>query len=207
MVHGGRDRADSFRATAAHLGDLSVVLYDRRGYGESAGADGPISLDDHVEDLVAVIGDGQATVVGHSWGGHVALAAAIRRPELVRAVGVFETAWLWTEWWEPRSKDAIRSFAARGWPGATPRELARMREEVAMIDRAAYEVAALTVPCVVGYGTESRPAETAASYRRAAELIGAEVVVLDGTHHNAHRSYPEAFAGFVRRAVALGDGR
>ena len=87
IVHGGRDRGESFIGVAEQASGLRVVTYDRRGYGESPSPTGPVPFDRHVDDLIGVIGDAPASVVGHSWGGHVALAAAIRRPDLVRSVG------------------------------------------------------------------------------------------------------------------------
>ena len=203
VVHGGRDRGESFRGVAEHAGELRVVAYDRRGYGESPSPGGPAPFEQHVDDLIDVIGHAPASVVGHSWGGHVAIAAAIARPDLVRSVGVFETTWLWMDWWAPQSTAAVRAFAERGWPGATHVELALMRSEVATMGHVPYDLTALTVPCLIGYGSESLPAETADSYRRAAELIGADLVVLDGLRHNCHRSHPDAFAAFVRRTVGL----
>jgi pimeloyl-ACP methyl ester carboxylesterase len=38
--------------------------------------------------------------------------------------------------------------------------------------------------------------------RRAAELLGAELVVIEGAGHMAHREDPEGFARFVRTVVA-----
>ena len=35
LVHGAMDRAKSFLRVVEHLPDLTVIEYDRRGYGES----------------------------------------------------------------------------------------------------------------------------------------------------------------------------
>ena len=50
-------------------------------------------MDPHVEDLVALLdklGTGRAHLVGHSWGGFIALLTAIRQPELVRRLVLME---------------------------------------------------------------------------------------------------------------------
>jgi pimeloyl-ACP methyl ester carboxylesterase len=120
LVHGTRDSSRSFRAVASLLEDLHVLLYDRRGQGRSRDLDAPGSFEDHVDDLLHVIDDRRVSVIGHSWGGHVALAAAIRRPDVVRSVGVFETFMLWLDWWSPKTKEAVLAFAARGWEGRIP---------------------------------------------------------------------------------------
>jgi len=65
------------------------------------------SLADHIADLVAVVGDGPAVVVGHSYGGAVALGAAVQAPEVIGAVGAYEPPMPWTPWWPRRSASSI----------------------------------------------------------------------------------------------------
>jgi pimeloyl-ACP methyl ester carboxylesterase len=79
------------RLSAAH----TVVSIDRRGSGGSAQADqaGPIAVSTHVEDLARVIEAerlGPVVVVGHSFGGCIALELAAHRPQLVRGVFAYE---------------------------------------------------------------------------------------------------------------------
>jgi len=96
LVHGTMDRSTSFHAVMGLLSDCSVLSYDRRGYARSRFAEPPAtSLADHVDDLLELIDGRAAVVVGHSYGGDVALAAAERRPDLVRAVGAFESPMPW----------------------------------------------------------------------------------------------------------------
>jgi pimeloyl-ACP methyl ester carboxylesterase len=101
------DRSASFARAARRLADLRVVTYDRRGYGRS-GADpsDEISFATHVNDLVDVIAGRRVVVVGHSFGGDVALAAALAHPELVGAVGAYEPPLPWLESW-PRGGAAM----------------------------------------------------------------------------------------------------
>src|SRR5437016_8587196 len=69
--------------------DFAVVVPDLRGAGQSPAPAGPYSLQDFVDDLqglVAGLGPGPATLVGHSFGGSVALEYAAQRPEDVCAV-------------------------------------------------------------------------------------------------------------------------
>lgn len=70
-----------------------VVDYDRRGFGSST----PASRHDYVETqiadairLIEHLGLSGPVVVGHSWGGIVALGLAIRRPELVSRLVLME---------------------------------------------------------------------------------------------------------------------
>jgi len=78
--------AMQFRAFAPGTGELaaavaerglSVLVYDRRGRGESRAA-GPFDLDRELEDLAALVtaAGGRAGLVGNSSGGAICLAAA-----------------------------------------------------------------------------------------------------------------------------------
>lgn len=100
LVHGTMDRSNSFERVMRFLMDVSTVAYDRRGYARSRFASPPAaSVADHVDDLLDVLDGRQAVVVGHSYGGDVALAAAARRPDLVLAVGAFEAPMPWRPEW------------------------------------------------------------------------------------------------------------
>ena len=91
LVHGlGGTGAGIWRRVAGELEDeLTVVTYDLRGTGGSERAAGPYSLDDFVGDLRALAEElelARPALVGHSFGGSIALAYAARRPEDVSAV-------------------------------------------------------------------------------------------------------------------------
>src|ERR1700733_1186202 len=80
LVHGSLDRAGSFTRVLRRLDDLHTVAFDRRGYNRSRDAL-PLNttLDGQIDDLLEVIDDRPAVVVGHSYGGDVALGAAARQ--------------------------------------------------------------------------------------------------------------------------------
>jgi 3-oxoadipate enol-lactonase len=72
-----------------------VVTYDTRGHGESPAPAGPYSLDDLVDDLVALldeVGARRAHVVGLSLGGMTGLRLAAREPERVDRLAVMCTS-------------------------------------------------------------------------------------------------------------------
>ena len=67
-----------------------VVTYDTRGHGESPAPAGPYSLDDLVDDLVALldeVGAERAHVAGLSLGGMTAMRLAAREPGAGRPAG------------------------------------------------------------------------------------------------------------------------
>ena len=97
FVHGSLDRGSSFARVWRRLPDLDTLTYDRRGYqGSRHVLPVAIALQEHVDDLLDVI-DGRETVaVGHSYGGNVALAAALDdRGTSIRAVAAYEPPQPW----------------------------------------------------------------------------------------------------------------
>jgi len=72
-----------------------VVLYDKRGHGLSDAPLGPYSIDDHADDLIALLDRlavGRAAFVGLSVGGMIAQRLAVRAPERVQALTLCCTA-------------------------------------------------------------------------------------------------------------------
>jgi len=112
LVHGSLDRAGSFARVIRRLDDLHTVAYDRRGYHRSRHVV-PVheTLAGHVDDLLSVIDGRPAVVVGHSYGGDIALDAAMRtgRSGHIRAVAAFEPPMPWLGLWATRPGTAARS--------------------------------------------------------------------------------------------------
>ncbi len=206
------------------LDELEVVRYDRRGYGRSSAAGVAPTIEDHVDDLLAVAGSGPVAVVGHSLGGVIALAAAVRRPDVVVSVGAFESPMSWSASWPTRSAggnalaetddaDAAERFMRaivgdETWERLPPRTREARRgegpalvAELAALRRAApYDPAQVQVPVVTGYGTRSKPYHQEAARRLAEEVPDGRWIVIEDSGHGAHTSHPDQFAAFVRLA-------
>jgi pimeloyl-ACP methyl ester carboxylesterase len=86
-VHGMTSSRKAWvRLAERFSGRYRIVAFDQRGHGDSADVRGPMHLDRHVADLHAVlakVGD-TAALLGHSWGGSVAILAG--RDSAVRGV-------------------------------------------------------------------------------------------------------------------------
>jgi 3-oxoadipate enol-lactonase len=81
-------------AVLPRLGPFRFIRYDKRGHGLSALGGGE-ALADHVDDAIAVIEQvarGPVVFVGLSIGGLIAQGVAERRPDLVRALVLSNTA-------------------------------------------------------------------------------------------------------------------
>ena len=86
ILHGGPGLSDYTAPLAAELGDgFRVLRYQQRGLAP-APVSGPFDVERHVADAIAVLDAAEierAYVVGHSWGGHLALHLAVGHPDRV----------------------------------------------------------------------------------------------------------------------------
>lgn len=84
LLHGGPGLSDYLDSLALELaGVLTTARYQQRGLTPSL-IEGPRGVDTHVADAVAVLdalGWDRVWLVGHSWGGHLAMHVAIAHPE------------------------------------------------------------------------------------------------------------------------------
>ncbi len=79
----------------AFLDRFRVVLYDKRGHGLSDAPPAPYSMDDHTDDLTALLDHlhiGSAALVGLSVGGMIAQRMAVRVTHRVQAITLCCTA-------------------------------------------------------------------------------------------------------------------
>ena len=196
---------------------VRVLRYDRRGYARSWPHDGPFGVPEQVADLVQLVGDLSVVLIGHSFGGNVALAASCALPATqVMGVSVFETPLSWMPWWpsntaggssvRARSEDAAEAFMRRligdsGWealPERTRNE--RRREGIALQgelswirDNEPWTAADIRVPLICGHGTRGSE-HHAKGMAWLAEATGGKFVALEGAGHGAPNSHPREFA-------------
>lgn len=221
FVHGVMDRGRAIAPVAELLaGECHIEAYDRRGYGDSAGLPGcPAGIDAHIDDVVAVLDGRPAVLVGHSFGGLHALGAAVRAPELVRAVVCYESVPAWTPGWPDT---AMRSVFASDDPAGTaltvllgtrftdadPAEQQRWRartdpflteERSIRTGAPPYELSAVRAPVFYGTGANEQIGITIEYLR--SQVPEFELVTFPGADHFAHRSAPREFADLIRRAL------
>jgi lipase len=222
VVHGSMDRSAGLLRLSRRLdGDHLVVRYDRRGYGRSAAVGPPWTVDDNVEDLEAIIEQvviAPAVIFGHSFGGNVALALAQRRPDLVHAVGVYESPLSWLDWWPGNSAgamamsqddpgDAAEAFMRRlmgdelwermpaSKQAARRAEGAPMVAELADLRRGApWSAERISAPVHAMYGEYARPHHRAAMTGLVELLPGCTSDMIAGAGHAGPHTHADAVA-------------
>ncbi len=105
----------------ARLGDrFRHIRYDKRGHGLSEATPAPYAMDDHVGDLESLLqhlGVTSCAVIGLSVGGVIAQGLAAKRPDLVKAMVLMDTAHkigtaeMWNQRIEGVTKGGIGSLA------------------------------------------------------------------------------------------------
>jgi pimeloyl-ACP methyl ester carboxylesterase len=93
LLHGGPGLSDYLADLAAELAEaFTVARYQQRGLAPSV-AGGAREVGGHVADAVGVL-DGlewdRAWVIGHSWGGHLAMHVAVAHPDRVAGIVVLD---------------------------------------------------------------------------------------------------------------------
>jgi pimeloyl-ACP methyl ester carboxylesterase len=209
LVHGAVERGEGFADVKAHLPGCNVVTYDRQGHG-GRWEEGPGTLAGDTEELLDLVGERPAVVVGHSLGGLVVLGAALRRPALFISIGLYETAIPWADWWTEGERVAmleeIERNSAAVREGASP-DRGRLevawescRQEVVDAFGAPYRWQDLSVRLTTGRGALSE-GYSARDAGIVADYFGAERVSVPDAGHRAHRTHPAAFAEFVRSCI------
>lgn len=222
LVHGSMDRSAGLLRLSRRLDHRArVVRYDRRGYGRSAPHEGPFGMAEQVDDLLAVLDGRRADlVVGHSYGGNVALALAERHPGSVAAVAVYETPLSWLDWW-PGSTAGANALATQGDPADAAERFmrrlvgderwerlppstrsARRREGVAMVgeltdlrERAPWTPDAVSTPVLALYGEHGADHHRAAMGYLADRLPRCRVEMVPGARHFGPNTHADDVAG------------
>lgn len=227
FVHGAMDRGSAFLRTTRRLDDVAWTIYDRRGYGRSLGG-APASFATHVDDVCALVDltDAPVSLVGHSLGGLLALHAAAARPDRVSSVLAYEAPLSFLDWWPVTDAEGRRleddppavgldRFMRRVVGDATwdalPEATRQQRlsewptvlaELVSIRTEGRFDPASVLAPCLIARAEPSGDHRVRAGAWLAAELPDAELVLLEGSVHNAHMADAERFAELVRRSMA-----
>jgi len=214
---------------ADFAGDHRVLRYDKRGHGLSGLPDGAAAIADYARDLeglLEALGVAQATLVGLSIGGLIAQELYRRRPDLVRALALCDTAAkigdeaMWSNRIAAIEAGGVAAIAdailerwfSPGFRAQRPQELAGWRLMLTRTDKAGYLAACgalraadlrafcadIRVPtlCMVGEVDGSTPVPLVREF--AASIPGAGFEIIAGAGHLPHLEDRSAVSALLR---------
>lgn len=238
VIHGSLDRSAGMLKLSRRLdAEYRVTRYDRRGYGRSNPHPGPFGMEGQVEDLRAVIDAAPAqgtplVLIGHSYGGNVALAYVDRYPGEVAAVVTYESPLSWEPWWPRDSaggnamawqedpEEAAERFMRRligdeRWDHLPPATRAARRSEgPAMVGelsdlraRAPWRPERIGVPVLAMRGEHGQEHHRAGADALGEMLDDVAVHTVAGARHFGPNTHPDEVANRIRDFLAPISGR
>ncbi|KKB11927.1 3-oxoadipate enol-lactonase [Devosia geojensis] len=214
------------------VGDYAILAYDKRGHGLSDVGATPYTIETHAEDLAGLldhVGARGAIVCGVSVGGMIAQVLSARRPDLVRALVLCDTAHksgtpqMWAERTAAVEAEGIASIAdtiLERWFTPEFRETAEcagyrnmlVRQPAAgyaatcaaLRDADLTEIArTISVPaiCIVGEADGSTPPALVAEFARMVPNARFELIKRCG--HLPSIEQPETLTQIIRAFLAL----
>ncbi|MCL2631198.1 MAG: alpha/beta hydrolase [Firmicutes bacterium] len=90
FLHGWGGNKESLSGIySAFLNDYRIIAVDFYGFGETPEADSPLTLNDYIDSVVEIIeiyGLNKVYLIGHSFGGKVAMGLTLKRADLVNGL-------------------------------------------------------------------------------------------------------------------------
>lgn len=197
-------------------GTHAVIRFDRRGYGKSLLHPGPYTVATNAEDVIHILGGRSAVLIGHSFGGNIALAVAQHIPHQILGVSTYETPLSWLPFWPDTTAGAIASSSSseeaaekfmrrlignKKWEElpektkeARRREGPALSEELRTLrEKAPWDAKKITCRVIGGHGTKAQPHHQEGAMWLGRNLINASNAVIEDAGHGAHNSHPREF--------------
>ncbi|WP_329391434.1 alpha/beta fold hydrolase [Streptomyces sp. NBC_01716] len=230
LVHGGESDRTQFTALRPFLGaGIRAISYDQRDTGDTVNPGDPYTIDDlgtDLADLVGALGYERAHLFGTSYGGIVAMHAALGHPERFASLSLAACApnadfggpgmatLLQLDPEERRGFMVDMLITPRGQaddPGLldrarsvlaprTPEQNARRMAAVSTHD-VLDALAGLSVPTLLIHGTDDPLIRVEAAEEMARRIPGSRLELIDGGRHGIATEFPQLVAGVVREFV------
>lgn len=124
LLHGGPGMSEYLSSLSDELdGLLTTARYQQRGLAPSA-VDGPATVEQEVADAMSVIdalGWDKPVVIGHSWGGYLAMHLAVAHPDAIGALVIIDAL-------GPDDRGGMREFGPALRRGLSEQQLARLEQ-------------------------------------------------------------------------------
>ena len=228
LIHGSLDRSAGLLRISRQINrESQVIRFDRRGYAQNNDHLGPFTVAGNVVDVVNILDGREAILIGHSFGGNIALATAALLGNQIRAVSTYETPLSWFDWWPrntaganslqvPTSEAAeafmIRLIGQKRW-GLLPETTkdARRSEGPALTaelqsirEAAPWSVDDISCPVLCGYGSRALEHHKKGALWLGENLHNARSVEIEGAGHGAPNSHSAAFTDLLIRPHLAG---
>jgi pimeloyl-ACP methyl ester carboxylesterase len=228
LIHGSLDRSAGMLRVSRQIQKVAqVIRFDRRGYAQNNVHPGPFNVAGNVVDLVNILNGRQAILIGHSFGGNIALATAALLGDQIHAVSTYETPLSWFDWWPtstagaksltvPTSEAAeafmIRLIGAKRW-GLLPESTkeARRSEGPALTaelqsirEGAPWNADDITCPVLCGFGSRALEHHKKGALWLGENLPNARSVEIEEAGHGAPNSHASEFADLLIRPHLAG---
>jgi pimeloyl-ACP methyl ester carboxylesterase len=223
LIHGSLDRAAGMLRVSRQIQKQSqVIRFDRRGYAHNNSHQGPFTVAGNVSDVVDILNGREAILIGHSFGGNIALATAALLGKQIHAVSTYETPLSWFDWWPRNTAGAnslvvptaaaaeafmIRLIGRKRWeqlPETTKEsrrsEGAALTTELQSIRQTIpWTVDEIKCPVLCGYGSRALDHHRQGAIWLGENLAHARSVEIAGAGHGAPNSHATEFAELLIR--------